>query len=195
MGFRPGWGHLGQSSPAETPASRMHLRLSRMAEFRRTPAAASFGGLCCSRRHSLGAHQREGYDRATAILILCRKNLPESAKSYAGANGPILPKHLDYRVGRNGEADSVRRSILARVFEGPLPPVFPPDYMASWGRAKSVARLRKLAESLAAFARNAKRRRDSVMDDAISDWEADLSCLYERYYLGRFSFAWPLTRI
>jgi hypothetical protein len=102
--------------------------------------------------------------------------------------------YLDYRVGRNGEVGSMRHGILGRVFEGPLPPVFPPDYMSSWGAPKSAARLRKLAESIAAFTRNAKRRRDFKMDDAIADWESDLSFLYEHYYLGRFSFAWPLTR-
>jgi hypothetical protein len=103
--------------------------------------------------------------------------------------------YLDYRVGGNGEVNSIRHGILSRVFEGSLPPVFPPDYMSSWGAAKSASRLRKLAESLAAFARNAKRRRDITLNDAISDWEADLRFLFEHYYLDRFSFAWPLTRV
>jgi hypothetical protein len=89
-----------------------------------------------------------------------------------GGNGKLILKpsvsdgmlsYLDYRVGRNGEAAPIRHGILARVFEAPLPPVFPPDYLASWGTLKSAARLRKLAESIAAFSRNAKRRRDFAM--------------------------------
>jgi hypothetical protein len=104
--------------------------------------------------------------------------------------------YLDYRVGKlNGEVASIRQSILSRVFEGRLPPVFPADYMSSWGAPKSAARLRKIAESIAAFTRNAKRRRDYKMDDAISDWESDLGFLYDRYYTGHFSFGWPITRI
>ncbi len=104
--------------------------------------------------------------------------------------------YLDYRVGRqNGEVASIRQRILSRVFEGRLPPVFPTDYMSSWGAPKSAARLRKIAESIAAFTRNAKRRRDYKMDDAISDWESDLGFLYDRYYIGHFSFGWPITRI
>jgi hypothetical protein len=121
-----------------------------------------------------------------------------------GGNGKLVLKpsvsdgmlsYLDYRVGANGEVGPMRQGILARVFEAPLPPVFPADYMASWGAPKSAARLRKLVESIAAFTRNAKRRRDFTLDDAIGDWESDLSFLHEHYYLGRFSFAWPLTRI
>lgn len=53
----------------------------------------------------------------------------------------VLPEgmlqYLEYRVGRtNGEATPTptRHAILCRVFEGTLPPVFPSDYIASWGR-------------------------------------------------------------
>ena len=104
--------------------------------------------------------------------------------------------YLDYRVGMiNGEVASIRQSILSRIFEGALPPVFPSNYMSSWGAPKSAPRLRKLAESIAAFTRDAKRRHDYKMDNAISDWEADLMFLFERYYAGHFSFSWPMTRI
>jgi hypothetical protein len=104
--------------------------------------------------------------------------------------------YLGYRVGKlDGEVASIRQSILSRVFEGRLPPVFARAYMLLWGSPKSAARLRKIAESMAAFTRNAKRRRDHKMNDAISDWESDLRFLYDRYYVGQFSFAWPLTRV
>ena len=105
-------------------------------------------------------------------------------------------QYLDYRVGRtNGEAAPTRHAILGRVFEGALPPVFPVDYMASWGKPATVQRLQKMAESLAAFTRNAKRRHDERMDDAIKHWEADLQFLYDKYYVGRFHFGWPDTHV
>lgn len=112
----------------------------------------------------------------------------------AVSNGML--SYLGYRVGKlNGEVASIRQSILSRVFEGRPPPVFSRDYMSSWGSPKSSARLSKIAESLAAFTRNAKRRRDHRMSDAVSDWESDLRFLYDRYYVGQFSFAWPLSQV
>ena len=84
---------------------------------------------------------------------------------------------------------------MKRVFEGALPPVFPPDYMDAWNLPGSAARLKKLAETIAAMARLFKRRHDSRFDDAISDWEADLQFLYDEFYLGRFGFAWPTAKV
>lgn len=104
--------------------------------------------------------------------------------------------YLEYHVGRtNGPQSSVRQSILSRVFEGSLPPVFEKAYMEEWGQNGSAARLRKIAESIAAFTRNAKRREDDRLDEAIRQWEQDLKFLYERYYVGKFHFAWPVTTI
>jgi hypothetical protein len=103
---------------------------------------------------------------------------------------------MEYRVGRtNGLEPAVRKLLLAGIFVGPLPPVFPPNYMAQWSVPKSARRLQKMAETLAAFVRNAKRRHDDRLDDAISEWEHDLQFLYERYYLGHFHFSWPTTKV
>lgn len=116
--------------------------------------------------------------------------------SLAGVLPEGMLQYLEYRVGRtNGEATPTRQAILGRVFEGVLPPVFPADYMASWGRPATVQRLQKMAESLAAFTRNAKRRNDERMDDAIKHWEADLLFLHDRYYVGKFRFGWPDTSV
>ena len=93
-----------------------------------------------------------------------------------------------------GGKTSVRQRMLTAIFDGPIPPAFPRDYLEKWSRPGTPARLRQLAETLAAFARNAKRRREANMDSAISDWEADLEFLYHNYYRGRFGFVWPLTR-
>jgi hypothetical protein len=104
--------------------------------------------------------------------------------------------YLEYRVGKSaGLPAVVRHSILARVFEGKLPRVFDAEYMRGWGSPGSAQRLRKMAESLAAFARNAKRSDEDRLDEAIRQWEQDLEFLHDRYYVGRFGFGWPTTSI
>jgi hypothetical protein len=105
-----------------------------------------------------------------------------------------LLKFMGYSVGdANGKDDSVRQRMLAAIFDGPIPPAFPRDYMAKWSRPGTPARLKQLAETLAAFARNAKRRREANMVSAVRDWETDLEFLYHKFYRGRFGFGWPGT--
>lgn len=103
-----------------------------------------------------------------------------------------LLRFMGYQVGStNGVATIVRRRMLEEIFEGALPPVFEPYYLEKWGGPESPMRLQQMAESIAAFTRNAKRRRDSRYRDAIRAWEGDLRFLYEQYYVDRFHFAWP----
>ena len=45
-----------------------------------------------------------------------------------------------------------------------------------------------MAESLAAFARTAKRHDEDRFDEAIRHWEQDLEFLHDGYYVGRFGF-------
>jgi hypothetical protein len=123
---------------------------------------------------------------------------PVGAKGVAAieAQDEGMLSYLEYRVGRTyGLPTKVRRAILERVFRGKLPPVFSRQYMDQWGQAGSPRRLQKTAECIAAFARNAKRRDDDRMDQAIREWEADLNWLHEEFYIGHFRFAWPSTRI
>jgi hypothetical protein len=104
--------------------------------------------------------------------------------------------YMGYHVGStNGRTTKVREAILSQVFEGVLPPSFPINYMNQWGRPGTPARLQKLAETVAAFARNAKRRDDTKLMAAIRDWEKDLEFLCQSYYVGRFHFAWPDTGV
>lgn len=104
--------------------------------------------------------------------------------------------YLEYRVGKTaGLSSRERQVILSRVFEGKLPRVFEPAYMEEWGDPKSARRLKKMAESLAAFARNFKRLDEDKYDEAIRQWEQDLDFLYHAYYLGRFGFGWPTTDV
>jgi hypothetical protein len=101
-----------------------------------------------------------------------------------------------YRVGRtNGIATPVRQVLLSEVFISHLPPAFPATYMTEWGAPKTARRLQKMAESIAAYTRNAKRKRAADMGDAIRDWESDLKFLYDMYYVEHFHFAWPLSKL
>ncbi len=105
-------------------------------------------------------------------------------------------KFLGYKVGGiDGEPQGIRERILREVFFGEIPPVFPRPYLDEWGDPSSVQRLQKMAETIAALVRNAKRRRDSRMAAAIRDWENDLEYLYYEFYVGKFYFAWPSAAI
>ena len=105
-----------------------------------------------------------------------------------------LLSYMGYRVGRNGAPISRRREILATIFEqDALPRVNSAEYMREWGPAKSTARLKKMAESIASFARNEKRRNSSSYAEAIKDHEEDLEWLKQRFYTGAHRFQWPST--
>lgn len=104
-----------------------------------------------------------------------------------------LLSYVGYRVGHEGECLMTRQQTLDCVFHNRLPRVDSSEYMQEWAEPGSPERLQKLAETIAALTRNAKRRRDVSLAQAIADWEADLKYLYETYYVGRFGFAWPCT--
>jgi hypothetical protein len=98
-----------------------------------------------------------------------------------------LLKVLGYKVGLAGEQQSFRRHLLAEIFNCIVPPVFDDHYAEQWGSPGSPFRLWKMARTIAAFTRNAKRR-DAQMSEAIRDWERDLEFLYRQYYVGEFGF-------
>lgn len=103
-------------------------------------------------------------------------------------------KEMGYKVGStDGLAQNLRQKILAEVFQCTIPPLFPANYIAEWGPPGTSQRLRKMAETLAAFTRNA-RRRGSRMGTAVAHWEQDLEFLYYEYYVEKFYFAWPSTQ-
>lgn len=113
-----------------------------------------------------------------------------------GAFGSIehdkgMLSYLGYHVGKTGEPSALKRQrLLARVFEGQLPPVNGPDYMESWGDRGSRRRLEKMAESIAAALKSAKRW-SAAYSMAIEHWDEDLSYLHATFYVGRFGFGWP----
>lgn len=104
-----------------------------------------------------------------------------------------LLMHFGYSVAEvAGLSKQRRREILRHVFSVAIPSGTPGSYASQWGGASSAARLKKMANSLAAFARNAKRR-SPVPRAAILRWEEDLDYLYQQFYVGHFKFDWPTT--
>lgn len=96
-------------------------------------------------------------------------------------------------MGRTrGLPEAKRRMLLKIIYNNVLQRINNHDYMAEWGTEKSVIRLQKLADTIAASARNAKRR-NNPPGAAIEEWEADLDYLKHEYYTGRFDFYWPST--
>ena len=101
---------------------------------------------------------------------------------------------LEYHVGKTHPTPrDMRRCILDYAFECHLPPLHDPNYFSEWGNPRTTQRLNKLANTLAALARNAKRHDEASYAVAINDWEDDLDFLHNRYYVGFFHFAWPAT--
>ena len=100
---------------------------------------------------------------------------------------------LNYRVGISGVPEDSRHRILDYVFADALPPVHSQAYMLSWAEPATPARLQKLAECIAAFTRNAKRKGKRSFAEAIRHWEVDLLYLHDRYYRDHFGFGWPTT--
>jgi hypothetical protein len=104
-------------------------------------------------------------------------------------------KFMGYTVGSEGEPPRVRERILTEIFAGPIPPVFPNEYLDEWGEPSTAPRLKKMAETIAALTRNARRRRDLKMKAAVRDWEKDLDFIYWEYYVEKFKFDWPTNKI
>ena len=70
------------------------------------------------------------------------------------------------------------------------------DYMEEWGKNQSPARLEKMANSIAAFARNFLRQKNQKSyDTAIREWIDDLAWLKREYYdKMAWTFAWPKVK-
>jgi len=103
-----------------------------------------------------------------------------------------LLAYLDYRVGRQGLSPDDRRGLLDAVYSDRLPQINSTVYMQSWGVPQTSQRLRKMAESIAAFVRNAKRRKNTPTE-AIAEWTDDLDYLHAAFYKGCYDFPWPST--
>lgn len=99
---------------------------------------------------------------------------------------------VGYRVGDKGLFKNERQKILSEVYNSKLPLVESQLYMNEWGTPKSSRRLYKVAYTIAALVRNAKRKTKADMRRAITDWEDDLSWLRSKYYVDMM-WDWPST--
>ena len=158
--------------------------------------------------HELGFRSRK---KASVLRTKIAKRLAQTQKpSFKWPNTDInpgsqrLPKDIfrneegllseyGYKVGAQGLSRIERIDILNAIFLHPLVPMKNSTYLQEWGDPRTAQRLRKLANSIAAFARNAKRRSGVDFSRAIQDWESDLAYLKRRYYDDFFSFRWPST--
>lgn len=100
---------------------------------------------------------------------------------------------MGYRVGANGLDEENRRAVLDYVFNKEVPRVQSEEHMIEWDVPLSSARLKKMANCIATFCRNARRRESADMEDAIKNWEADLEYLRINYHVGKFDFIWPTS--
>jgi hypothetical protein len=103
--------------------------------------------------------------------------------------------YMGYRVGKVSTlTQERRRRVLDYVFLGAIPQVNDRQYMRTWGQPNTAMRLRKLANSLATFTRNARRKQGKNFAQAIAEWEEDLAYLKQRYYDRRpRDWKWPKT--
>ena len=98
-------------------------------------------------------------------------------------------KYYGYSVGGNGLRISERRLILDKVFHSTIPKgVWKYSYLKEWGEPKSSTRLKKMANSLASFCKNQKKRNHKL---AASHYESDLEWLKKKYYKNSLRFKWP----
>lgn len=107
---------------------------------------------------------------------------------------------LGYQVGKTSPLSvGERRLVLDYVYFEELPQVQSRTYMNGWGGADTSNRLKKMADSIASFTRDAKRKDiksgKKVYKVAVSHWEADLAYLKREYYDGVYDsrFPWPDT--
>lgn len=138
--------------------------------------------------------------RIVEHLRRVRESFPWPSTDAPGSSQPLdarfipyergLLGYLGYRVGSTGVSSDQREDLLDFIFANTLPNVNDAQYMSGWGTPGSAVRLRKMAESIASFVRNAKRNpRGSTA--AVHDWEFDLHYLKREYYVGNFDFPWP----
>lgn len=103
--------------------------------------------------------------------------------------------YYGYHVGNMGVELSQRRCSLDSILSEEINhDYFNSDYISQWSEPNTIERIIKLAKTIAALCRNAKR---SSFDysNAIIDWESDLSYLKAKYYTPLFpqNSEWPNT--
>ncbi|WP_445000248.1 hypothetical protein [Halomonas mongoliensis] len=107
-------------------------------------------------------------------------------------------QHFDYHVGSGSRNDHSRQQCLRRLMSESFDKtVFSKSYAQSWCEPGSIARLMKLANTIASMCRNAKRSPHNY-EKAIEEWERDLDFLRREYYeklVGWEELVWPSTEM
>lgn len=135
---------------------------------------------------SVATPKLEAFRWPSTVAYEADESMPESNWPKVG-----MLSAVGYCVGINGLGLKQRQELLSNVYSKRLPFIDSRKYVAEWGMPRSSERLRKLAEAIAAFVRNAKRKKNN-MSVAIREWEQDLAWLKERYYLQhKFIWVWP----
>ena len=98
---------------------------------------------------------------------------------------------LHYSVRKNGLTTYQRRVLLDSAYKADASEYLPADEAVSWGAPASAKRVQKMVRSLAHFIRNAKRRKDANMKQAIAKWEEDLSHLKDTFESRFKETSWP----
>ncbi|VVN47356.1 hypothetical protein [Pseudomonas fluorescens] len=105
-----------------------------------------------------------------------------------------LLSHFGYHVGMSGQPPAARIKILDKLFNETLAVhYFDEGYLGEWAKPCSLERLLKMAKTIAALCRNAKRSSGNFTQ-AISDWEEDLEYLRRTHYetfLNLQALKWP----
>ena len=98
-------------------------------------------------------------------------------------------KRMGYSVGaRESLTERKRSEILDYIFQSSrLPFVHSYEHMVEWGPAKSTARLKKMANSIASFGRNMRRQN---YYQALIKYDLDLDYLKKTYYDPFFDGDW-----
>jgi hypothetical protein len=132
----------------------------------------------------------------TRIFETTRHGIDFSESPWQG----VLAK-FHYFVGhqKNGLNEEQRRVILDIVFRIEFPDLgLPQKHIKQWGVPDSSGRLQKLAESLAAFCRNAKKQPNrGSYGLAIHQWNVDLDYLKKSIYDQRHwksAFNYPVYK-
>ena len=157
-------------------------------KYRSTSKAVNLYKIVADRISELSVKEPQAFRWPSTAII------GDSSSALRGAHFDYeegLLKFMGYAVGQKGSYRNKRQQVLDYVFNEQVPKVQSLEYMAEWGAPRSDTRLKKLANSLATFSRNARRRRNSDMNQAIVEWEEDLSYLKMKYYTNRFGFDWP----
>ena len=101
-------------------------------------------------------------------------------------------KCMGYTVGKRGLSVAARRLILENAYKGSIPNVQSKEHMEEWGETSTNRRLKKMANAIASFAKNHKRKQVPSFE-AIEDWQEDLQWLKNSFYRGNFQ--WPSTEV